>query len=376
MKIIHFSIIGFCALLFSGNSVFSQDPVPVDSGKSYFIASKIQTGYIVKNGHRVASLVNDNVRMYQMDFSVLKNTQRSWDYCHCYTKTGVSLSYVDFGNPVNLGHAVNLIVFTEPYLSLSKKIHFTVRGGAGFSYLNKIYNAETNPDNIFYSQHLSFLLMLNANLYYSLTQQVRLSLTAQYDHISNGGIHSPNWGINFPMIGLGVEYKLDQQELKKGVNKPFTDRSVKLIAHLFSGAHTVNADTPFPEEKLFVMGSNIGFIWPLTLVNGLGVGGEFYYDGASKALQLRTGYDFTNWVASLSLQHYIFFGKLIFSQQLAIYVTPLNPDVNNVFYQRYFLEYQVHGPWYAGISLKSHGDVSDYLSFTVSRIFNLKQMHN
>lgn len=372
MKFAYLFIVGFYVWLASGVSVFAQELAASDSGHSYFISTKFQTGYIIKNGHRVASLTNDDVRMAQVDFGVLKNTQRSWNYCHCYTKTGVSLSYIDFGNPVNLGHAVNLIAFTEPYLSLSNKWQFTIRGGAGFSYLNKIYDAETNPNNIFYSQHLSFLLMLNTTLYYSLTVQTRLSLTAQYDHISNGGLHSPNWGINFPMVGLGVEYKLDRQELKKRVKKPFTDRSVKFIAHLFGGTHTVNADFFYNEERPAVVGVNIGFVKPLTLVNGIGIGGEFYYDGASSVLQSRTSEAYNAFITALSLQHYIFFGRLIFSQQLALYTTPLNPNVNNKYYQRYFLEYQLYGPWYAGISLKSHGDVSDYVSLTLSKIVNLK----
>jgi len=350
---------------------FTQSLVAPDSGHSYFLAAKYQRGYIVKNSHRVASLVNNDVQMVQLDFSVLKNTQKAWDYCHCYTKTGVSLSYVDFANPNNLGHAINLIAFTEPYLSFSSKFQFTIRGGAGLSYLNRVYDKETNPLNIFYSTHLSFLLMLNANLYYAITPHLRVSLTAQYNHISNGGTKAPNWGINFPVLGFGVEIKPDRNMLTPRVKKPFTDRAARLYIHAIGGLHTVNEDAYYSATKLFVAGANIGVVKPISLVNGFGVGIEFYYDEASNELEARTGNSYTPWISSLSLQHYIFFGKMIFSQQLAVYTSPLNPNVNSDFYQRYILEYQVHGPWYAGLTLKAHGDVSDYLAFSVSRVVRL-----
>jgi len=360
-----------CAIVMTTGLAFSQSPAPPDSGRSYFLAAKYQRGYIVKNSHRVASLINNDVQMAQLDFSILKNTQRAWDYCHCYTKTGLSLSYVDFGKPNNLGHAINLIAFTEPYLSFSSKLQFTIRGGAGFSYLNRVYDKETNPLNIFYSTHLSFLLMLNANLYYTITPHVRVSLTGQYNHISNGGIKAPNWGINFPVLGLGVEVKPDHNVLAPRVKKPFTDRSPRLFIHAIGGLHTVNEDAYNSVKKLFVTGANVGVVKPVSLVNGFGVGFELYYDEASNELEFRTGDSYTPWISSLSLQHYIFFGKMIFSQQLAVYTSPLNPDVSSVFYQRYILEYQVHGPWYAGVTLKAHGDVSDYLAFSVSRVVRL-----
>lgn len=370
MKLIAF-LTAVCGFAMITGVAFPQSPAPPDSGRSYFLAAKFQRGYIVKNSHRVASLVNNDVQMVQLDFSVLKNTQKAWDYCHCYTKTGVSLSYVDFGNPANLGHAVNLIAFTEPYLSFSSRLQFTIRGGAGFSYLNRVYDQETNPLNIFYSSHLSFLLMLNANFYYTVNPHFRISLTGQYNHISNGGTKAPNWGINFPTIGLGVEVKPDHAVLKARTKKPSTDRSARLFTHLFGGLHTVNEDAYYPAEKLFVTGVNIGLVKPVSLVNGFGIGGELYYDEASKALESRTGTSYTPWVTSLSVQHYIFFGKMIFTQQLAVYTSRLNPNVSSDFYQRYILEYQLHGPWYAGLTLKAHGDVSDYLALSVSRVVRL-----
>lgn len=359
------------ALVLAAGMAFSQSPAPLDSGLSYFLAAKYQRGYIVKNSPRVASLVNNDVQMVQVDFSLLKNTQKAWDYCHCYTKTGASLSYVDFGNTTNLGHAINLIAFTEPYLSFTSRWQFSIRGGAGFSYLDRVYNKETNPLNIFYSQHLSFLLMLNANAYYVVTPHFRISLTAQYNHISNGGTKAPNWGINFPMLGLGLEIKTDQRALQPRLKKPFTDRSVKLFTHIFGGLHTVNEDAQNPEEKLFVSGVNVGIVKPISLVNGFGIGAELYYDEASKALEYRTGDYYNTLITSLNVQHYIFFGKIIFGQQFALYTSHLNPDVKSYFYQRYILEYKVYGPWYAGLTLKAHGDVSDYLAFSLSRMVRL-----
>ncbi|HEY8936857.1 MAG TPA: hypothetical protein VIM65_16625, partial [Cyclobacteriaceae bacterium] len=127
-----------------------------------------------------------------------------------------------------------------------------------------------------------------------------------------------------------------------------------------------------PEEKRIVTGINIGLIKPLGKISSLGVGGEAYYDGIAHLQEERTGKDFRAGIASVNLQHYITLGKLLLGQQLAYYVTKPNPDVTRKLYQRYFIEYKVKGPLYLGVSLKAHGNVSDYIALSTAYILNTR----
>jgi hypothetical protein len=317
----------------------------------------------------MASLINNNPQLIQLDFSVLKNTQKAYEYGRCYSKNGLSFSHVNFGNADKLGTASTLALYVEPHLLASRKFQVTLRAGGGVAYLNKVYNAVSDSNNLFYSKPLSYLLLVNVNVYYALTANVRVNVSAQFSHISNGGARWPNYGMNFPTWGLGIEYAIHPQVLQARTCAPFTNRSVKVITHLFGGRNTARAGDSYPEEKKPVFGINAGVLKPLGRISALGFGGELYYDAICKVKQTRYEKKFNSTIGSVSLQHYFFFGKLLCGQQLAYYITKLNPDTPTNFYQRYFFEYKVKGPLYLGVSLKAHGQISDYMSITTSYIF-------
>jgi len=142
------------------------------------------------------------------------------------------------------------------------------------------------------------------------------------------------------------------------------------MIHAFGGQRIAQATSIFPEEKRVVSGINLGLIKRIGRLNAFGVGGEIYYDGINSITQQRSGHILTTTVGGISIQHYLFFGKLLFGQQFAWYVTP-NTGFQNNRYQRYFLDYEVKQNWYAGVSLKAHGDQSDYLAISIGHHFKL-----
>jgi hypothetical protein len=364
MKAFLFFVVGWF-VLFGCENVLGQDG---DSTRAYFMEARFHAGKIVDNLPSGYSSVRPPF-MAELDFAILKNEQRVWDYANCYAKNGLALSYIDFGNPDLLGKAAGLTIFTEPYVVRSQRFLFTFRAGAGFSYLSKLYDADANPENIYFSQHISFLLLLNPTLYYVIHPRWRILAGAQFNHISNGGNTWPNWGINIVTANVGVSYAVRPLALKQRTRKPFTDRSLKVIAHLFGGSHTSDPTHTDPSEKRFAGGVNVGVVKPLGRVCALGVGTEFFYDGVSKLLEAQTHKPYNTFVASVSLQNYFFFGKILFGQHVAYYVSPHHPNPDNHLYQHYFLEYRVAGPWYAGISLHAHGKVSDFVALTSGVIF-------
>ncbi len=364
VKSLLFFIVGWF-VLFGCEKVLGQEG---DSTRAYFIDARFHTGKILDHIPTDYSTVRSPF-MAELDFSILKNEQRVWDYANCYAKNGLALSYIDFGDARLLGKAAGLTIFTEPYVVHSQRFLFTFRAGAGFSYLSKLYNADSNPENIYFSQHISFLLLLNPTLYYVIHPRWRILGGVQLSHISNGGSTWPNWGINIVTANVGVSYAVRPLELKSRTRKPFTDRSLKVITHLFGGSHTSDPTDTEPSKKRFAGGVNVGVVKPLGRVCSIGLGTEFFYDGVSNVLEAQNNKPYNTFVASVSLQNYFFFGKILFGQQLAYYVSPHHPNPDNNLYQHYLLEYRITGPLYAGISLHTHGKVSDFLALTAGVIF-------
>jgi hypothetical protein len=305
----------------------------------------------------------------QLDVGVLHDTKKAWDYCHCFINSGFSFGYINFSNPNQLGRAITFSAFTEPYLLNTKRFQISLRGSAGFAFLNKVYDSITNKQPIFFSEKVSFLLSLGTAFSFRLNDQFKIKATAQFNHISNGGRKDPNEGLNFPGYGFALVYALHPHELKRKAIEPFTDRYWGVMAHLFGNTRTAFAGATWPEEKRILMGVNAGVIRRITRLNGIGAGGEIYYDGINAVYQQRSGRTLQTTVAAVSLQHYLFLGKLLFGQQLAWYVTPNTADKK--LFQRYLLEYEVKRNWYAGVSLKATSDHSDFFALSVGRLIRL-----
>jgi hypothetical protein len=217
---------------------------------------------------------------------------------------------------------------------------------------------------------LSFILGLGLNFSWRLNQNWKFVSSAQFNHISNGGLKDPNEGLNFPGVTVGVKYVLNPKPLQLRPKIRFTDKTTSLVIHGFGNIRTAWAYSYWPEENRVVIGANVGVIKRLGRILGIGAGGEYYYDGINEVYQQRSGEKIQTTVGSVSIQNYLFFGKLLFGQQFAWYVTP-NTGFQNKTFQRYILEYEVKRNWYAGVTLKAHGARSDYFAFSTGYFFKL-----
>ncbi|HLZ17476.1 MAG TPA: acyloxyacyl hydrolase [Cyclobacteriaceae bacterium] len=299
----------------------------------------------------------------QVDFGVLKNSRQAWNYCNCYSQNGLSLGYTNFSNPKKLGQAFTISGFVEPYLLLRRKFQLSLRGSAGLAFVNRLYDSLNNRENIFFSTNMSFALGLGINLSWQLNEKLKLKTSALFNHISNGGRKDPNEGMNFPGFGVGLDYNLNESRPQRRPVEKFSGKPMQFAVHAFVNQRTAWADKNWPDEKAWVVGANLGLIKRLGRLNGIGPGVEAYYDGINDVVRRRSGQLTQATTAAVNIQHYLFFGKLLFGQQLAWFVTP-NTGFSKTLFQRYFLEYEVEQNWYAGFTLKAHGDHSDYLAFT------------
>ncbi|PLX19686.1 MAG: hypothetical protein C0597_05050 [Marinilabiliales bacterium] len=283
--------------------------------------------------------------------------EKNWRQCNCYSKTGISFVYVNYDNPKVVGSSYNIIGFAEPYLYRKKNFSFSARMGVGISLLDHIYDVETNPTNTFFSTTLSYIIHVDLNAYFKLNESYSIMSYAKYNHISNGGVKQPNYGMNFPMFGVGLNYypsgKNDFPDREK---KEFSDEWFYHV-YAFGMLKKIEDDPPFDE----VTKINFGFLGitgrTVSLLNGFSVGLEYFYDaGAKEEIERKGINDDFNKISGL-IGHHLLFGKFDFSQYWGTYIyAPYKPAT---FYQRYSLSYRIF-PWaIAGVTLKAHGDVAD-----------------
>lgn len=322
------------------------------------------TGFIIPHTESVRSISNSNPNGLEFNIAWHYSDDKSRSYCNCFPRLGIALMYINFDNPSVLGNGFTLSPYVEPFIPLRHNLHISIRFSTGVAYLNRVYHPFTNPDNLFYSTNFSYLLSLSPAIVYQLSQKWYLRFSANYNHISNGGNKQPNKGINFPTASIGIDYIFEPVDFTKRVVFNPDDISDK---HSFRIIFSGTGKTPSHEtnNRSVVIGLNTTYGRTINRLSTLTAGAEFVNDGALKAeLHHRDPSPPDHQRAALLAGHELMIGKFSFSQQLGIYFySPAKP--RDPVYQRWGLDYHISRKVFAGINLKAHRHVADFMDFRI-----------
>ncbi len=338
-------------ILFAASQLTGQNPA--------FFGLKSHYGFIIPHSSELKNISNSNPWGLQIEYSKLKLDQKSWDKCNCYAQTGLSFTYFNFQNPSQLGSSYNLVYFAEPLLTYKKKLFYSFRVGIGVSYLDTIFDLETNPENTFFGSSLSFLLLTNFNINYRLSPRYIISATANYNHISNGGSKQPNKGMNFPTFGIGFSYSPENYSIEERSKNSLQKGQLKGYARLFGTMPEVSNEDIEANERKLLIGLTGGALYYLTHTNAINLGVELINNQAIKAESYMSNQSYDHKLVALTLGHNFVFGKITFNQQMGWYLYKPFPSSNKHLFQRYELLYQLGQRYQVGTSLKAHGSVAE-----------------
>ena len=296
--------------------------------------------------------------------------KKSWEFCNCYPRLGLSSTYWNFNKPKILGWGLSELFFVEPFFRHFKKFSYSIRAGYGISYTSKPYDETDNPLNLSYSTHIGFPLLLGFNLYYRIEDQWVINLGANYNHISNGGVREPNKGINYPTLGLGVNFLIRKIEFNNRNGQDWSTifgKEKRFDINIFASLKQLNHDEfkRYPVYGFSLKGSKrVGRLSALTL------GFEFLSDESNQEeLRRMSRNEVDHKRCGISAGHEFLLGKFVFSQQFGVYI--YNPyKADDDVYQRYGLIYRINRTIATGINLKAHRQVADFLDFRLTYIFN------
>lgn len=321
------------------------------------LAIKPQYGFILPHSSKVGHLTHTNPFGMEFEYAWLMIKEKNWQQCNCYSKAGISFLYINYGNPDVVGSSYNLIGFAEPYFIRKQNFLLSARMGVGVSYLDKIYDSKTNPDNTFFSTSVSFLVHIDLNAYFKISNQLKIITFAKYNHISNGGIKEPNYGVNFPTFGVGLEYMPQENMIFPNRLRREFNSDLFYNAYVFGWTKKIGAENNYPEKTSYVLGI-YGLVGKtISVINGFSIGLEYLNDGGAKEEIKRLDLDNDHQQISGLIGHHLLFGKFDFSQYWGTYV--YSPYKSANFYQRYSLTYELANHFLVGVTLKAHADIAD-----------------
>ena len=194
-------------LLFSFLKINAQE-------RSRYLSGMLNYGNVILHSQEVRPIGPSNPIGFNLDYGIHKSSQKAWDACNCYPRSGVSLSFWDFDNPDVLGYGITGMYYIQPVFGAKNRLSFSLRAAAGLSYQSQPHDKEDNPDNLSYSTYLAFPLQLGVAAHFKINESWTMDLQGVLNHISNGGLNEPNKGINWPTIGLGVSRYFTVPEFK------------------------------------------------------------------------------------------------------------------------------------------------------------------
>lgn len=332
------------------------------------ISLKVHYGFVIIHSRDIRPIGDSYPWGIQADLSWHYNTKKAYNRCLCFPRLGVSLYYWNFDNPDILGHGLTSIFFVEPFFGAHHKFSFSFRAGFGLAYANKPYDEISNPDNLSYSTYFSFPIILAATLNYEVNNRFRINLSANYNHISNGGMKEPNKGINYPTASLGVDYYLRQGDFEPDGKPDWKQDGLKRNKFYIGGFGTAKQLNEKGELKRYpVVGLAGRFSRQVSRINAVSFGFEAMGDGAHKEEIARDSLDKDHHMAGILVGNEFLLGKFLFGQQFGVYV--YDPyKRNTIAFQRYWLDFKFFKSFYFGVGLKAHGHVADFLDIRV-RVF-------
>ncbi len=302
----------------------------------------------------------------QYSYWLLKD--KSWKYCHCYPRVGVSLNYHNYDNPMVLGYGFPLYGFLEPWYKLSPRLYFTLRGAAGYGWLSKPYDEITNPMNQSYSLHFTPYIMVGTGLGFKLNEHWRTSVQLRYNHSSNGGQREPNKGLNYPTAHLSLSYSWKDISFAAKEKVPRSELTLKKYLQIsgFIAGKSIDAS----HTSYAVPGIELSYTQQFARTSAWTAGLEWINNLAYRKRIEREGLNVDHNEVSALAGHRFLLGNFTFSQMIGVYI--YDPyDTTPDWYQRYSLTWF---PWEQigiGTSLKAHGHVAEFLDVRITYRFGL-----
>lgn len=352
-------------------SVLAQS---ADTASLFFTGLQAHYGFIIPHSAVIEPVSHTNPIGFGFSLNRLNTSFERWKVFNAYWISGIEAGYFSFQNPGVLGGAFVLTGYAEPILSHGKRHIISLKTGAGLSYHTEIYDAMENPANQFFCTRISFPLYLSARFKYRLSAKTFIVLSGNYNHISNGGMKQPNYGMNFPTLSLGLEsyrYPIHELGRKYTADMSETKKGFYFIFEALSAYKVVDATDLYPEKGTLSIGFHARAARQIGRFYSLNAGGEIIMDAAIKEIIEREnlGVDYKR--LALTAGQDFLFGKVIFTQYLGFYVYSPYKAKNTV-YEKYEIGYRIQKNLLLGVYLKAHTSDAELMGLYLSYVINKK----
>ena len=359
--------ISFVVLLLTGLSAFTQ------SHNAYY--GEIMIGKVVKHKEGLLFEVPPMTMILQAGKVIQTDGSKAWHDYWGFPRLERSVHFNVLGDAEVLGYAFGAAPGIAFYLRRGDRSSMLLHLATGFAYLNREFNAATNPTNNAIGSNFNNTSQVKISYETNVVDNVALDIGLGLTHYSNGLSSSPNSGINVIGLHLGLKPIIDKPVPTEGFNIAVAENSFRRWG--INGFMTYGlAESKIPGgPKYPVKNYTLGIYYRLNPFIRLHTGVDYEYDFADYEFAIRDfqSEETANEEASSSAAFAGLeglFGQVSFRFQLGYYLEALFPSGEPLPYTKFNIVYNIPYDLYevqpfVGVLLKTHVGVADYVSLQV-----------
>src|SRR5450631_1125424 len=273
-----------------------QGTDPLLFGGSYYYGS------FIANDPRLQYVQDGRTVLGEISIASQTSGKKEWQRASGNPEIGLAFLYGRSGSSQYIGSLSSLVPFINFHLYRTGIFAVNFRLGAGATWVQKIFNPETDYKNLVIGTHLNACINLVLASRIQILPRTGLDLGVSFTHISNGGIRVPNLGLNIPSLMAGIRYSLtrpggaqkirDEEGPSAAASAAAPDKKIHYYVYAFvAGKESYPIESAIYLVNVFSVEAMKNF----SPTGRLGAGINFTYDRAqTKEVLTRTVYSFTS----------------------------------------------------------------------------------
>lgn len=365
LKRAYLLIIVFIIPCFNGhaqNSDYLKENLFIDADYGY--------GTLMPHHNSIKYFLEDRINTFDIKLSKLTFGNKYWNQLYRYPVYGIGYYRSNLGNDDIYGYANGFYSFFKaPIIGKSDGINLSYQIAIGLSYITKIFDTETNYQNLAISSHTNIFVDFSLHSHIPLTQRLSLTNNIRITHFSNGKITSPNKGLNLLTGSIGLQYQLSNIVKPKIIQElPEIEKKNEYTLVYAVGIKTISRYQPgnyFASSFMFDYNRNY------SLKGRWSLGADLFYDESNKEKALKyegETNDMDPFLLGIHAGHDLVAGNLAFIVNVGGYIYAPVEQLAPI-YSRLGLRYRFKQKVIANLTLKSHWAKASFIEWGVGYVF-------
>ncbi len=343
------------------------------------VEGKLHYGFIYAQ-HLEMELFNAHFPSFEFTIQQITYGKHKWERDYNYPLIGVTFLYSALGNSPSLGQSYALMPFINFPLFKKKDLMFGFRLALGLGYLTKPFDRINNYKNLAIGSHFNAAVNLLIEARYRINYFLTVTSGISLQHFSNGSLKLPNYGLNVPLLNVGVAlrpFKANQNidDRFYAPTDPYEAIIYKTLEFNIGGlVGYKNMQAVFGQNFIvFHLFENTFF--RISKKSKVGFGLDFSYDPSQLKILEQNGTPVHNNLSiirpGINGAYQLVMSKVGFIFNMGCYLGGKEKS-NGPLYEKFAFQYNFSKDFFATIMLKVHWGRADYIGWGLGYKFDVK----